>query len=215
MKKNLTFKINSATPDIIILTKLIIKFLKIKFLFLQKKKWLKTNINIPLILINCLITLTKIQFYFILTYFIMLKSSIENDDANELDPITQACLKVYPDQINVLQAVSKIQYWQNGPDPLDFISIYINNDSLNNRANPYFHYVSLGLSDLYGDERVFKNSKSKEEQSGYGFELTMKVKMNLPYDIKNPPTWPFKLMQCIARYIYNGGNYTVVPCQVL
>jgi suppressor of fused-like protein len=136
----------------------------------------------------------------------MLRSSVESEEGSELDPITQACLKAYPDQINVIQAISKVQHWQNGPDPLDFINIYINNDSLHDKANPYFHYVSLGLSDLYGDERIFKHSKNPEEaQSGYGFELTIKVKISQPYDIRNPPTWPFKIMQGIARYIYNGG----------
>ena len=44
----------------------------------------------------------------------------------------------------------------NGPDPLDYVNIYINNDEKNNGLNSHFHYVSLGLTDLYGDERVHK-----------------------------------------------------------
>ena len=94
----------------------------------------------------------------------------------------------------------------NGQDPLDYINIYINTDNSNDKSNSYFHYVSLGLSDLYGDERLFKRSKSKEEPSGFGFEITLKVKITHTCDIKNPPTWPFKLMQAIGRYTYNNGK---------
>jgi suppressor of fused len=134
----------------------------------------------------------------------MYKSSHESEESNELDPITACCLKIYPDQKNVLQAVSQTKYWTGGQDPIDYINIYINNEG----TTSYFHYVSLGLSDLYGDERLFKILKNNngDHPSGYGFELTIKVKINQSDEIKNPPTWPFKLMQSLARYIYNGGT---------
>ena len=91
----------------------------------------------------------------------------------ELDPISEICIKLYPSQVNVLQATTQLQYWLNGPDPLDYINIYVNNDE--NSNNSYFHFVSLGLTDIYGDERVHKRIKSLAESSGYGYELTMRV----------------------------------------
>ena len=41
-----------------------------------------------------------------------------------------------------------------GPDPLDYISIYNNEGDSRLSAPPHWHYVSSGLSDLYGDRRV-------------------------------------------------------------
>ena len=40
----------------------------------------------------------------------MLKAQ-ESDCSSELDPVSELCLKIYPDQVNVLQAVSQLQYW--------------------------------------------------------------------------------------------------------
>jgi len=118
----------------------------------------------------------------------------------DLDPVSEICQKFYPNQINVLQATTQTQYWLNGPDPLDFISIYINDDL---GSSSHYHYVSLGLSDLYGDERIHKRVKSTEEFSGYGFELTIRVKKSV--NDRQPPIWPIKLMQALARYTYNHG----------
>jgi len=119
----------------------------------------------------------------------------------DLDPISEICVKLYPNQVNVLQATTQIQYWLNGPDPLDYINIYLSNDELTNAS--HFHFVSLGLTDLYGDERVHKKIKSLVESSGYGYELTMRVRK--PYAQKKAPKWPIKLMQALARYTFNHG----------
>ena len=35
----------------------------------------------------------------------------ESEISTDFDPISETCLKVYPDQVNVLQAVSQQQYW--------------------------------------------------------------------------------------------------------
>jgi suppressor of fused-like protein len=71
----------------------------------------------------------------------------------DLDPVNEICQRYYPNQINCLQATTQTQYWLNGPDPLDYINIYINDDL---GFSSHFHYISLGLSDLYGDERIHK-----------------------------------------------------------
>ena len=41
-----------------------------------------------------------------------------------------------------------------GPDPLDYISMYSNPGAPERGIPPHWHYVSFGLSDLHGDERV-------------------------------------------------------------
>eukprot|EP00058_Branchiostoma_floridae_P006074 XP_002591562.1 suppressor of fused protein-like protein [Branchiostoma floridae] len=41
-----------------------------------------------------------------------------------------------------------------GPDPLDYISMYSNPGDPNRGIPAHWHYVSFGLSDLYGDGRV-------------------------------------------------------------
>lgn len=41
-----------------------------------------------------------------------------------------------------------------GPDPLDFISMYSNEGDKERDIAEHWHYISFGLTDLYGDERV-------------------------------------------------------------
>lgn len=41
-----------------------------------------------------------------------------------------------------------------GPDPLDYISMYRNMGCPAQDVQEHWHYVSFGLSDLYGDNRV-------------------------------------------------------------
>lgn len=41
-----------------------------------------------------------------------------------------------------------------GPDPLDYISMYRNMGCTAQDIQEHWHYVSFGLSDLYGDNRV-------------------------------------------------------------
>jgi hypothetical protein len=38
-------------------------------------------------------------------------SEKEEFDVTNFDPISEICLKLYPDQTNVLQATSELQYW--------------------------------------------------------------------------------------------------------
>ena len=42
----------------------------------------------------------------------------------------------------------------DGPDPLDYISMYANSGNPRHGIPPHWHYVSCGLSDLHGDGRV-------------------------------------------------------------
>ena len=47
-------------------------------------------------------------------------------------------------------------YRLNGPDPLDYITMFANPGSPHEGVPAHWHYVSCGLSDLHGDSRVHK-----------------------------------------------------------
>jgi len=86
-----------------------------------------------------------------------------------------------------------IRWGMGGPDPLDGISVY-----LNERPLRHFHYVSFGLTELYGKEG------DVADVSGFGFELTFRLVVD--DGIAEPPKWPMHLMQNIARYVFSTGN---------
>ncbi|EMP29091.1 Suppressor of fused like protein [Chelonia mydas] len=67
----------------------------------------------------------------------------------------------------------------------------------------HWHYVSFGLSDLYGDNRVHEFTGT-DGPSGFGFELTFRLKRETGESA--PPTWPAELMQGLARYVFQSEN---------
>lgn len=85
---------------------------------------------------------------------------------------------------------------------------------------PHWHYVTFGLSDLHGDERVHRrdNSGDPEERSGMGFELTFRlIKRTDPKNPQSkdlPPVWPANLLQMLARYVFATGNRLCVSDNV-
>ena len=48
--------------------------------------------------------------------------------------------------------------------------------------------------------------KGSEEVSGYGFELTLRLKKS--EDEMEPPMWPSTLMNRLAGYVFDTGQYT-------
>src|SRR5262249_45864938 len=82
------------------------------------------------------------------------------------------------------------RYTDGGPDPLDGISAYAAD------GPAHWHYVTFGFSELYQ-----KTSKNLGE-SGWGFELTLRV----PRDGADAPEWPLVFLQNLARYVFNTGN---------
>jgi suppressor of fused len=82
--------------------------------------------------------------------------------------------------------------WQlGGDDPLDGISIYPRDD--------HWHFVSYGMSELY--------TKTSElaEQSGWGFEFTVRV-ARAPGE-RDAPMWAANLLQNLGRYVFKTGNW--------
>ncbi|XP_045213854.2 suppressor of fused homolog [Mercenaria mercenaria] len=120
-----------------------------------------------------------------------------------LEAIDKACLDIYPDQPNPLQATAVVKFWLGGPDPLDYISIYSNNGDVDRGVPAHWHYVSYGFSDLYGDNRVHQY-RGSGQPSGYGFEMTMRLKKC--GNESAPPMWPSGLMNRLASYVFQTGN---------
>uniref|UniRef100_A0A8C7WQ17 Suppressor of fused homolog n=1 Tax=Oryzias sinensis TaxID=183150 RepID=A0A8C7WQ17_9TELE len=120
-----------------------------------------------------------------------------------LQAIYGECRRLYPDQANPLQVTAIVKYWLGGPDPLDYISMYRNMGRPAQDVQEHWHYVSFGLSDLYGDNRVHEFTGA-DGPSGFGFELTFRLKREVGETA--PPTWPAELMQGLARYVFQSEN---------
>uniref|UniRef100_A0A9J8A137 Suppressor of fused homolog n=2 Tax=Cyprininae TaxID=2743694 RepID=A0A9J8A137_CYPCA len=123
-----------------------------------------------------------------------------------LQAIYGECRRLYPDQANPLQVTAIVKYWLGGPDPLDYISMYRNVGCPGQDVPEHWHYVSLGLSDLYGDNRVHDQVSGLNFSCtlGFGFELTFRLKREAGETA--PPTWPAELMQGLARYVFQSEN---------
>lgn len=121
-----------------------------------------------------------------------------DDDASApgWDAIDAALKTVYPDQEEAIHFGS-IPFSFLGARELDGISVH--------RAaepTPHWHYVSYGLSDLYGEQE----GPDEYGDSGYGFELTFRLADPQALTAEEPPSWPASLMQNLGRYVFNTGN---------
>lgn len=130
------------------------------------------------------------------------------EQALGLKAIYAACRTLYPDQPTPLQVTAVRKYWMGGMDPLDFINMYLNPGSSDLQSPAHWHYVTNGLSDLYGDSRLHSQCASIDEPSGFGFELTLRL-LKEPSET-SPPTWPAHLLQSIARYIFHSQAQLMV-----
>lgn len=86
-----------------------------------------------------------------------------------------------------------ISYALGGPDPLEGISAYVSQEPF-----PHWHLVTYGFSDLY------ENENKDSEYSGYGFELTFRLKKD-PEE-EEPPAWSLNFLQNLGRYVFSSGN---------
>ncbi|MCR4555521.1 MAG: suppressor of fused domain protein [Alphaproteobacteria bacterium] len=113
------------------------------------------------LVVGCLLILFKL-----LTGGSFFKSNTDvdpdEDTAPGWDAIDEAFAKIYPQQKNPLHIATVVPSILGGPDPLDGISIY--------DGGEFWHFVTYGFSELYTKESKYP------EISGYGFELTFKLK---------------------------------------
>jgi len=95
-----------------------------------------------------------------------------------------------------------IPYSLGGENPLDGISIYESTKQID-----HFHFVTYGFSELYYNEE-----SAGEEFSGYGFELTFRLKK---YSDEDNIHWACNLLQNLAKYVFNSGKcfgeFHVIP----
>ena len=106
--------------------------------------------------------------------------------------IEEACLKLYPGKTDPKHYGTLISWSLGGNDPLDGISIYDGGD--------YYHFVTFGLSELY--EKECEN----KEYSGYGFELTVKLKKDGLADDEEAIRGMCGILQAVARMTFNEGD---------
>lgn len=115
------------------------------------------------------------------------------DKAIGWDAIDEALFKIYGDE-KPRHFGTLIPYSLGGKDPLQGISVYEREEPV-----PHWHFVTYGFTELY--EKEWKDP----EYSGYGFELTFRLKKGASE--KEPPAWALNFLQNIARYVFSTGNY--------
>ena len=80
------------------------------------------------------------------------------------DTIADVMKKQYPDQKSFYYG-TLLPYRLGGNDPLDGVEIWESEKGM-----PHWHYVTYGFTELYDKE------SDDPQVSGYGFELTVKLK---------------------------------------
>ena len=96
--------------------------------------------------------------------------------------------RVYPGQTNPKHYGTIIKWIMGGNDPLDGISVYDGGD--------YWHFVSFGLTEIYEKEC------DDPAVSGYGYELTMKLKKYQFEDEEAELKCICGILQMIARITF-------------
>ncbi len=119
----------------------------------------------------------------------------EPDTAPGWDAITLASAAVYPRQTPHRWATI-LSRALGGDDPLDLVAVYRATD-----PQPHWHYVTYGLSDLYG------LPDPASQTSGFGFELTFRLVDPAAADPgSHPPVWPTSLLSNLADYVVETSN---------
>ncbi len=108
------------------------------------------------------------------------------------DAISEKVRALYPGKQERHYGVL-LPYALGGRDPLDGLDVWESN-----RGIPHWHYVTYGFTELYEKE------SEDPEVSGYGFELTFRLKRE--DGETEPPAWPMNLLQNLARYVFSSGN---------
>ena len=119
---------------------------------------------------------------------------MESDDISALgwDAIDSALKPIYEGQVPKHYG-TVISYQLGGPDPLQGISAYKRLAPV-----PHWHYITYGFSELYD-----KKSQNKAI-SGWGFELTFRLKTEASSE--EPPAWVLNFLQNLARYVFQSGR---------
>ena len=106
--------------------------------------------------------------------------------------IEEEFLRIYPGQTNPKHYGTIIRWIFGGNDPLDGISVYDGGD--------YWHFVSFGQTEIYEKESDVK------EISGYGYELTFKLKKDNYEDEEAEIRNICGILQMIARLTFTKNE---------
>lgn len=86
-----------------------------------------------------------------------------------------------------------LSYNLGGADPLTGISAYKRMEPI-----PHWHFITYGFSELY------EKTSGNAQVSGWGFELTFRLKSDPGSE--EPPIWALDFLQNLARYVFKSGN---------
>lgn len=121
-------------------------------------------------------------------------------DTAGFDAIEKRFKELYPRQEGI-HFHTLLSSRLGGEDPLEGVSIF--------RGDGYYHFVTFGFSELYEKE------SDDMEYSGYGFELTFKLKMNEEQKNRKKKDLDTKdkelknicsILQELARYVFESGE---------
>ncbi|GAA4815888.1 suppressor of fused domain protein [Nocardioides caeni] len=125
------------------------------------------------------------------------RTAAEDDWAPGWEAIDSAFAAVYGDQEPRHSATNlAARAMFGGPEHLDGVSVFV--------GDGYLHAVSYGMSDLYADLESYGR-----ERSGWGYELTTKVRTTEP-----EIGWAIGTMANLARYTAGSGRW-FEPFQVV
>ena len=113
-------------------------------------------------------------------------------EVSGLDAIDQEFERIYPDQKNPKHYATMVKWKFGGPDPLDEVSVFDGGD--------FWHFVTYGFSELHDKE--FEN----KEISGYGFEMTFKLKKGKFPDLEAELRNIVMILQALARVVFLCGE---------
>ncbi|MGE5184741.1 MAG: suppressor of fused domain protein, partial [Acidobacteriota bacterium] len=116
-----------------------------------------------------------------------------DDDAPGWDAIDRALAAVYGDASPHAHHGTALPYSLGGNDPLHGISVYLREEPV-----PHFHFVTYGFTDL------FRKETDDPDESGFGFELTLRLRRDV--DDTEVPAWPLNFLQNLGRYVFGTGN---------
>ncbi len=108
------------------------------------------------------------------------------------DAITAEFERIYPDQTNPKHYGTLLKWALGGKDPLDGISIYDGGD--------YWHFVTYGMTELYEKE------EGNDGISGFGYEMTFKLKKDNYADEEGELKCICGILQAIARITFNNSE---------
>lgn len=116
----------------------------------------------------------------------------EQIEAPGWEAIEKEFMRVYPGQNKPKHYGTIIKWIVGGNDPLDGISVYDGGD--------FWHFVSFGLTEIY--EKECEN----KDISGYGYELTFKLKKNQFENEEDEIRNICGILQMIARMTFTNGE---------